>query len=53
MIGFMPFRFFDKYLNNYVHSYQQMDPICCRKYQSCFFRAPKNEASLGTLGFIT
>lgn len=27
MIGFMPFRLSDKYINNYVHSYQQMDPM--------------------------
>lgn len=27
--------------------------VCCGKYQSCFFTAPKNQSILGVLNFIT
>lgn len=48
----MPGRFFNKYINNYDHSLQQIDPMfAVGYYQSCFFTASKNQMILGVPNF--
>lgn len=39
MTYFMPFRIFYKYISNYVHCHQQMDPLFAREISVLFLHS--------------